>query len=94
MLLRQIGWDVIGVDPSEEEILRAKDVDPSLSLEVGNAYDPLAARYGTFPCLVSLEVVEHVYYPRKFAKCVADLLVPGGKAIISTPYHSYLKKLA
>jgi 2-polyprenyl-3-methyl-5-hydroxy-6-metoxy-1,4-benzoquinol methylase len=93
-VLKQLGCDVIGVDPSEEGILRAKEADPSLVVEVGNAYDPLAGRYGTFPWLVSLEVVEHVYYPRKFAKCVADLLAPGGVAIISTPYHSYLKNLA
>jgi 2-polyprenyl-3-methyl-5-hydroxy-6-metoxy-1,4-benzoquinol methylase len=92
--LKQLGCDVIGVDPSEEGILRAKEADPSLAVEVGNAYDPLAGRYGTFPSLVSLEVVEHVYYPRKFAKCVADLLAPGGVAIISTPYHSYLKNVA
>lgn len=93
-VLKQLGFGVIGVDPSEEGILRAKEANPSIGVEVGNAYDPLAGRYGTFPCLVSLEVVEHVYYPRKFAKCVADLLAPGGVAIISTPYHSYLKNVA
>ena len=92
--LKRLGCNVIGVDPSEEGILRAKEADPSLAVEVGSAYDPLAGRYGTFPCLVSLEVVEHVYYPKKFAKCVADLLAPGGVAIISTPYHSYLKNVA
>jgi 2-polyprenyl-3-methyl-5-hydroxy-6-metoxy-1,4-benzoquinol methylase len=93
-VLKQLGCDVIGVDPSEEEILRAKEADPSLAVEVGNAHDPLAGRYGTFPWLVSLEVAEHVYPPRKFAKCVADLLAPGGVAIISCSYHSYLKNVA
>jgi 2-polyprenyl-6-hydroxyphenyl methylase/3-demethylubiquinone-9 3-methyltransferase len=39
-------------------------------------------------------VVEHVYYPRLFARCVFDLLEPGGLAIISTPYHGYFKNLA
>jgi 2-polyprenyl-3-methyl-5-hydroxy-6-metoxy-1,4-benzoquinol methylase len=43
--------------------------------------------------LLSLEVVEHVYFPRKFAACAYALLEPGGTAIISTPYHGYLKNL-
>ena len=92
--LKELGYQVQGVDPSDEGIDQARKADPALQLEVGNAYEPLHERYGTFPLLVSLEVVEHVYYPRKYARCVADLLESGGTAIISTPYHSYLKNLA
>ena len=43
---------------------------------------------------MSLEVVEHVYAPRDYARCVASLLQPRGLAIISTPYHGYWKNLA
>jgi len=85
---------VAGVDPSKSGIEIARKADPDLRLEVGNAYEDLAGRYGPFPAVVSLEVVEHVYYPRKFARCVNDLLEPGGRAIISTPYHGYLKNVA
>lgn len=92
--LQSLGYEVSGVDPSEEGIARAKRVDPATALEVGSAYDPLSKKFGTFPAVVSLEVVEHVYYPRLYAKCVYDLLEPGGVAIISTPYHGYLKNLA
>jgi 2-polyprenyl-6-hydroxyphenyl methylase/3-demethylubiquinone-9 3-methyltransferase len=92
--LKGLGYSVTGVDPSESGIAIARKADTDLRLEVGNAYEDLAARYGRFPALVSLEVVEHVYYPRKFAKCVHDLLEPGGIALISTPYHGYMKNLA
>ena len=92
--LKDLGYPITGVDPSEDGIALAKKADPDLRLFHGNAYEPLAEVYGKFPVVVSLEVVEHVYYPRKFAKSVAELLEPGGKAIISTPYHSYLKNLA
>lgn len=91
--LKQHGFEVHGVDPSEEAILRAREADPTLPLETGSAYDDLAERFGQFPLVTSLEVVEHVYYPRKYAACVASLLQSGGSAIISTPYHSYLKNL-
>ena len=88
----------MGVDPSEDGInqaqLRKENRKAGPELHLGNAYDDLAASYGRFPCVVSLEVVEHVYFPRKYAKCVRGLLEPGGMAIISTPYHGYWKNLA
>jgi 2-polyprenyl-6-hydroxyphenyl methylase/3-demethylubiquinone-9 3-methyltransferase len=44
--------------------------------------------------VLSLEVVEHLYDPRAFARSAFDLLLPGGKLILSTPYHGYWKNLA
>lgn len=88
------GWSVTGVDPSSEGIAQAVDAFPDLSFEQGSAYDDLAAKYGRFPVVVSLEVVEHVYAPRDYARTLFDLVKPGGTAIVSTPYHGYLKNLA
>jgi 2-polyprenyl-6-hydroxyphenyl methylase/3-demethylubiquinone-9 3-methyltransferase len=88
------GYRVTGVDPSTDGIARARAAYPTLDLHLGSAYDELAARFGSFPAVVSLEVVEHVYDPRTYAASVYALLEPGGTAIISTPYHGYLKNLA
>lgn len=85
------GWDVIGIDPSAEGIEQANKAYPGLKLAQGSAYDNLVEAYGTFPVLMSLEVVEHVYAPRDYAKTAFNLLEPGGTAIFSTPYHGYLK---
>jgi 2-polyprenyl-3-methyl-5-hydroxy-6-metoxy-1,4-benzoquinol methylase len=93
-ILQQNGWDITGVDPSEEGIQHANSAYPSLKLSVGSAYDDLAGQYGQFPVLLSLEVIEHVYAPRQYAKTVFNLLEPGGVAIISSPYHGYWKNLA
>ena len=46
-----------------------------------------------FRTLYSLEVVEHVCPPRSHAATVADLLLPLGHAVISTPDHGYLKNV-
>jgi 2-polyprenyl-6-hydroxyphenyl methylase/3-demethylubiquinone-9 3-methyltransferase len=41
-----------------------------------------------------LEVVEHLFYPRRLFEVSDRLLVEGGLLIVSTPYHGYLKNLA
>ena len=88
------GFKVVGVDPSIEGVEHANRAFPDLTIEQGSAYDDLESRYGTFPAAISLEVVEHVYAPRNFARTLYNLLEPGGIAIVSTPYHGYLKNLA
>jgi 2-polyprenyl-6-hydroxyphenyl methylase/3-demethylubiquinone-9 3-methyltransferase len=92
--LSEHSWNVTGVDPSLQGIAAANATYPQLKLEAGSAYDDLVTRFGRFPIVYSLEVVEHVYAPKDYAKTLFDLVEPGGKAIISTPYHGYLKNLA
>ena len=91
---KEQGFEVKGVDPSESGIAQARESFPDIDLRSGSAYDPLVDIFGEFPLVVSLEVVEHVYAPRRFAKCVSDLLLPAGYALVSTPYHGYLKNVA
>jgi len=92
--MTKAGFQVTGVDPSTQGIALANNRYPEINLAVGSAYDDLLAQYGQFPLVVSLEVVEHVYYPRKYAATLYDLVSPGGYAIVSTPYHGYWKNLA
>jgi len=93
-LLTKSNWDVIGVDPSKQGIAQANLNYPDLKLYEGSAYDDLSALYGQFPIVISLEVVEHVYYPRQYAATLYSLVAEGGVAIVSTPYHGYWKNLA
>jgi 2-polyprenyl-6-hydroxyphenyl methylase/3-demethylubiquinone-9 3-methyltransferase len=88
------GFSVVGVDPSAEGVAHANSAFPELSIDQGSAYDDLAGKYGTFPVVISLEVVEHVYSPREYARNLFALVKPGGMAVVSTPYHGYLKNLA
>ncbi|CAH2406451.1 class I SAM-dependent methyltransferase [Mesorhizobium escarrei] len=86
--------EVTGIDPSISAVAVANKAYPEIRIESGSAYDDLRARYGTFDMVLSLEVVEHLYDPRAFARNVYELLNPGGTAVISTPYHGYIKNLA
>lgn len=88
------GYDIIGVDPSGSGIAEARAAHPTSRFEIASTNDDLLARFGDFDAVVSLEVVEHVFSPRLYARRVYELLRPGGVAVISTPYHGYLKNLA
>jgi 2-polyprenyl-6-hydroxyphenyl methylase/3-demethylubiquinone-9 3-methyltransferase len=61
---------------------------------VGDAYEDLAETHGTYPAVVSLEVIEHLTEPRRFLRTMHGLLEPNGLGIVSTPYHGYAKNLA
>ena len=91
--LTKYGFDMTGIDPSPEGLQHAKQQYPHLNIFSGSAYDDLTDRFGKFPIVLSLEVIEHLYFPRQFASAVYKLLLPGGMAVISTPYHGYWKNL-
>lgn len=85
---------MIGVDASQSGIEQARAAYPHIRFDVASAYDDLAGTYGQFDAVVSLEVVEHLYDPRLYAKNMFDLIRPGGGIVVSTPYHAYWKNLA
>jgi 2-polyprenyl-6-hydroxyphenyl methylase/3-demethylubiquinone-9 3-methyltransferase len=89
-----LGFDVTGIDPSREGIAQAQSAFPHLKLERGSAYDDVVSRFGRFDYVVSLEVVEHVFAPRKYAATLYSLCKENGVAIVSTPYHGYWKNMA
>lgn len=93
-LLSSLNFRVTGVDASESGVKVAAARFPNLEFYVGNAYDDLAARHGRFSLVLSLEVLEHCYEPRKFARTLYGLVAEDGLAIISTPYHGYVKNVA
>lgn len=87
-------YDVTGVDASQSGIEQARLAFPGIRFDVASAYDDLSHAYGQFDAVVSLEVVEHLYDPRLFARNMFNLVRPGGGIVLSTPYHGYLKNLA
>lgn len=91
--LSKKGYEIEGVDPSQQGVIQAKENFPSLKLEFGHSGENLVARFGTFQALYSLEVIEHVFNPYEYIASVNSLLNLDGICVISTPYHSYLKNL-
>ncbi len=85
---------VDGVDISVSAIAHANKTYPELKLDQRSVYEDLSGEYGQYPMVVSLEVVEHLYDPRTYAHNMFSLVAPGGVAVVSTPYHGYIKNVA
>jgi 2-polyprenyl-3-methyl-5-hydroxy-6-metoxy-1,4-benzoquinol methylase len=94
--LQAWGYSVVGVDPSASGIAEANRRLGSIPFHQASADPEQLAQLHlpAFDVVVSTEVVEHVYNPRRWAAAAFSALKPGGLLICSTPYHGYLKNCA
>ncbi|MGH9714420.1 MAG: class I SAM-dependent methyltransferase [Candidatus Acidiferrales bacterium] len=94
--LRGYGFDLHGLDVSESGLAHAKKNFRGIEFTYADLTADLSnhALAGKCGAVISTEVVEHIFLPRIFARNCYRLLKPGGKLILSTPYHGYLKNVA
>ena len=98
--LARLGHTVVGIDSSADGIeLARREYEehlPNLRFHVFSVYDAGLEELldGPVDCVVSLEVVEHLYLPRPLFTQSHGVLRPGGHLVVTTPYHGYLKNLA
>jgi 2-polyprenyl-3-methyl-5-hydroxy-6-metoxy-1,4-benzoquinol methylase len=92
-LLASRGFVSHGVDPSESGIALARRAHADatfacadLTLDFDGLHD--------FDAVVCIEVIEHVYAPTQLLTTLFTALRPGGRLVLTTPYHGYLKNLA
>ena len=85
----QGGWKM-GVDISLHVLQKLKHRFQDINLAVSDAQALDCLQSNTFNGILCSEVLEHVYEPEKMIAEIARLLVPGGKALITTP--NYKKK--
>lgn len=93
--LARAGHDAIGLDLPGEGLDAAREAESGARFHEGSVYDAdFPARVGApVDCVVSLEVIEHLLYPRRLLDAARATLRPGGLLVVSTPYHGYLKNL-
>ncbi|NEP53789.1 MAG: class I SAM-dependent methyltransferase, partial [Moorea sp. SIO3C2] len=92
--IAQKGYDIIGVEESESGIKLASHNFPDCQFIQGSIYNlPYDELSDKFDIVISLEVIEHLFYPKELVRAAKKVLKPHGHLIITTPYHGYLKNL-
>jgi 2-polyprenyl-6-hydroxyphenyl methylase / 3-demethylubiquinone-9 3-methyltransferase len=85
--LARLGAQVVGADPSEENIAvaaaHAKDSAVSVDYRATTA-EHLAAQREQFEIVLAMEVVEHVTNVKEFVATCASMVKPGGLMIAAT----------
>lgn len=90
------GYNVYGTDASDTGIAIANKKNPGRFCIQNLATDLLPEELSTirFDTIISTEVIEHLYDPRKYVLFCKQVLKGKGRLILSTPYNGYLKYLA
>jgi len=90
------GHKVIGIDIAADGIAMGRRAFPNVSLYCRNVYDDLSDILPPdgVDVGVSCEVIEHLYSPDRYLDSMRNAIRPGGYAIITTPYHGWLKNFA
>jgi SAM-dependent methyltransferase len=92
---RARGWHLVGIDSSQSGVQIARKKYPDIRFESADATDDLSfVGYGSFDAVISTDVIEHIFLPRKYVANCFKVLKPGGTLVITTPYHGYAKNLA
>jgi 2-polyprenyl-3-methyl-5-hydroxy-6-metoxy-1,4-benzoquinol methylase len=92
--LRAMGtWQLFGVESSATGVDQARRLGLNVRLADASADLTTVFEPHSFDLVTSVEVIEHVENPRGFLRQIHALLKPGGTALVTTPYHGYLKNL-
>lgn len=91
------GYQVYGIDASASGIQEANKINPGRFFvqDIETNSLPEELKILNFSTIISTEVIEHLYDPRKFVSFIKKKLIEsgGGQIILSTPYHGYFKNL-
>jgi 2-polyprenyl-3-methyl-5-hydroxy-6-metoxy-1,4-benzoquinol methylase len=81
--------EVVGIDIDAEVISYARGAyyHPLITFQQGDVLDSnLPKRYEPFDLIISFETIEHVQNEDQFMSNIYEMLKPGGKLVISTPF--------
>jgi 2-polyprenyl-3-methyl-5-hydroxy-6-metoxy-1,4-benzoquinol methylase len=93
-LIAEQGYEVTGIEQSEQGITIARRNFPNCHFIQASIYNlPFAELQRPFDIILSVEVIEHLLYPRELVRAAKKLLKPNGRLIMTTPYHGYCKNL-
>jgi len=92
--IHKAGFNVVGIEPDEQGYWISKEHYKDINFYNLSCYDsPSKLPESDFDFIVSTEVIEHLYSPKKLIKFAHQVLPQGGKILLTAPFHGYLKNL-
>jgi 2-polyprenyl-3-methyl-5-hydroxy-6-metoxy-1,4-benzoquinol methylase len=96
-ILHDRGYDVVGVEYDISGVQVARESFPEISFYNYKVEDDpailLEDELSAFYCIISTEVIEHLFAPHLLVEYAAKVMGRNGTLIITTPYHGYWKNL-
>ena len=93
--IRELGIEYTGIEPDEEQYKLLKEKFPDLKVLKASCYDdPKELKLRKYDLVISNDVIEHLYYPRKLISFAKECVKPDGKVITCCPFFgSYFKNI-
>ncbi len=92
--LSEAGFKVTGCDVDADGIAIASKRFPNIDFRVIGVNESIPEDLvDRFDLVISSEVVEHLFIPSQLIDFAHKALKPGGRLLLTTPYHGYLKNL-
>ena len=91
---RELGLDVVGSDISASAIARAKQINSGTRFVTASVEEALPFDDASFDVVWFGETLAQLFDGHKALSELNRVLKPGGKLILTTPYHSRFKMLA
>lgn len=93
--LAALGYRTTGVDVAVSGVNQAQRAHSSVEFSEHDLGLPLpTVLRNRFDVAVAAEVIEHLFLPRELFRRADEALRPGGRLLITTPYHGWLKNVA
>lgn len=92
-VLRERGHEVWGCDWDQAGVNLANRIAPGRFVQWDLNRPVKEFPFRDFQAVISTEVIEHLFYPRTLFALARHVLPAGGRLIVTTPYHGYLKNL-
>ncbi len=93
MLLKQLGWDVYGLEIDKNAVRLARERGLN-NIELGGCEEIVNFPNNYFDSIRLYHVIEHTFDPRKCLQLIHKKLKPGGEVILGTPnFNSTVSRL-
>ncbi|MBN1788213.1 MAG: class I SAM-dependent methyltransferase [Sedimentisphaerales bacterium] len=81
--IRNLGWDVTGVEPEDGTYQIARD-EYKLNI-INSTFQDAGLEESSFDVVIMLHVIEHLFDPKTGLQQIAKLIRPGGFLVLETP---------